>query len=386
MSAETRIFGGPVFDGIRLLQDGSVVIRNGVIDEVTEGCPVPSAATLHDVNGRLIMPGLVDLHSDTLEKCIEMRPGVFFDAEFALLSLDQRIAACGITTFCHAISFADNELGLRSFEQAEALVRLIKRLGQENRFKVRHLVHMRHEIGADIGGFRTERMMDEGLVDVFSIMNHTPGQGQFKTLQSYVNFCERNYNMSGENIYARLEKKKQQQANGWNRVVDLAQKAKEIGIPVLSHDDDTKQKVTLVEQLGATGCEFPITMDAVMAAKSKQMNIFMGAPNMIRDCSSNGHLKASDTIVADACDGLVSDYYPECMIQAPFLAHRKQYAVLEQALGLVSSKPGKFLNEKNQRGRLVAGVPADLIVIDREGEWKRVYQTWTSGKLVYQSP
>jgi alpha-D-ribose 1-methylphosphonate 5-triphosphate diphosphatase PhnM len=74
------------------------------------------------------------------------------------------------------------------------------------------------------------------------------------------------------------------------------------------------------------------------------------------------------------------------MIQAPFLAHRKQYAVLEQALGLVSSKPGKFLNEKNQRGRLVAGVPADLIVIDREGEWKRVYQTWTSGKLVYQSP
>jgi alpha-D-ribose 1-methylphosphonate 5-triphosphate diphosphatase len=385
MSAEACIYGGPVFDGIRLLQDGAVVIRESVIEEVTEGRPLPSAANMHDVNGRLIMPGLVDLHSDALEKCIEMRPGVFFDAEFALLSLDQRIAVCGITTFCHAISFADNELGLRSVEQAEALVRLIKRLVEENRFKVRHLVHMRHEIGADIDGFRTERMMDEGLVDVLSIMDHTPGQGQFRSLQSYVNFYAKNYDMNGENIYDRLEKKKQRQAAGWKRVVDLAKKAKEIGIPVLSHDDDTEQKVTLVNQLGATGSEFPITMEAVSAAKNKGMNIFMGAPNMVRDCSSNGHLKASDTIAGNICDGLISDYYPECMIQAPFLAHRNQYAALEQALGLVSSKPGKYLDGTNQRGRLATGAPADLIVIDTAGEWKRVCQTWSGGQLVYRS-
>ncbi|MGD9138350.1 MAG: alpha-D-ribose 1-methylphosphonate 5-triphosphate diphosphatase [Desulfobacterales bacterium] len=386
MSADTCIYGGPVFDGRRLLPDGAVVIDNGVIEEVIEGCPVPPADTLHDVKGRLIMPGLVDLHSDTLEKCIEMRPGVFFDAEFALLGLDQRIAACGITTFCHAISFADNELGLRSVEQAETLVRLIKRLAREKRFKVHHLVHMRHEIGSDNDGFRTERLMDEGLVDVFSIMDHTPGQGQFKTFQSYVSFYAKNYDINGENIYDRLEKKKQQQDKGWKRVVDLTQKVKKVHIPVLSHDDDTKQKVNLVNQLGATGCEFPITMDAIAAAKSKHMNIFMGAPNMIRDSSSNGHLKASDTIVANACDGLVSDYYPECLIQAPFLAHRKRYAALEQALGLVSSKPGKFLDDKNQRGRLRVGAPADLIVIDTAGYWSRVCQTWSDGRLVYKSP
>jgi alpha-D-ribose 1-methylphosphonate 5-triphosphate diphosphatase len=386
MFSDTCIYGGPVFDGTRLFQEGAVVICNGVIEEVIEGRPVPLTANLHDVNGRLIMPGLVDLHSDTLEKCIEMRPGVFFDAEFALLGLDQRIAACGITTFCHAISFADNELGLRSVEQAETLVRLIKRLARENRYKVRHLVHMRHEIGADNDGFRTERLMDEGLVDVFSIMDHTPGQGQFKTFQSYVSFCAKNYDMTGENIYDRLEKKKQQQADGWKRVVGLTQKAKALSIPVLSHDDDTKKKVKLVNQLGATGSEFPITREAVSAAKNRGMSIFMGAPNMVRDCSSNGHLKASDTIVAGACDGLISDYYPECMIQAPFLVHRKQYAALEQALSLVSSKPGEYLNDKNQRGRLLAGAPADIIVIDTTGDWSRVCQTWSDGLLVYRSP
>jgi alpha-D-ribose 1-methylphosphonate 5-triphosphate diphosphatase len=386
MSADACIYGGPVFDGTRLLQEGAVVIRNRVIEEVIEGRLVPSAVNMHDVNGRLIMPGLVDLHSDTLEKCIEMRPGVFFDAEFALLSLDQRIAACGITTFCHAISFADNELGLRSAAHAEDLVRLIKRLVAENRFKVRHLVHMRHEIGACVSGFKPGRILDEGLVDVFSMMDHTPGQGQFKTLQSYINFCEKNYDLNAESVYDRVEKKKQLQADGWNRVVDLTQKAKGIGIPVLSHDDDTEEKVNRVNQLGATGSEFPITMEAVLAAKNKHMNIFMGAPNMVRDCSSSGHLKASDTIAANACDGLISDYYPECMIQAPFLAHRKRYAPLEHALSLVSSRPGKYLNDKNKRGHLVAGAPADLIVIDTSGEWKKIFQTWVGGQLVYRSP
>jgi alpha-D-ribose 1-methylphosphonate 5-triphosphate diphosphatase len=385
MSADTCIYGGPVFDGNRFLQEGAVVIRNGIIEEVAARRPFPSAAKMYDVNGQMIMPGLVDLHSDALEKCIEMRPGVFFDAEFALLNLDQRIAACGITTFCHAISFADDELGLRSPKQAAALVRLIKRLVEEKRLKVRHLVHMRHEIAADTGDFRPGRLIDEGLVDVFSIMDHTPGQGQFKTLQSYVSFYAKNYDLNGESVYDRVEKKKKRQAEGWKRVVDLTQKAKAAGIPVLSHDDDTEQKVNLVNRLGITGSEFPITMEAALAAKNKQMSIFMGAPNLVRDSSSNGHLRASDTIIHNVCDGLISDYYPECMIQAPFIVSRKQYATLEQALGLVSSKPGKYLNDENQRGRLIVGAQADLIVTDTSGEWQKVCYTWVGGQLVYRS-
>jgi alpha-D-ribose 1-methylphosphonate 5-triphosphate diphosphatase len=385
MPADTCIYGGPVFDGKRLLSDGAVIICSGTIEEVIEGRRFPHAANMHDVSGRLIMPGLVDLHSDTLEKCIEMRPGIFFDSEFALFSLDHRIAACGITTFCHAISFADSELGLRSPAQSEALVRLIKRLTEENQFKVRHLVHMRHEIGVDTSKLEPGKMLDEGLVDIFSIMDHTPGQGQFKNLQAYINFYAKNYDLQGDRIYERVEKKRQLRADGWKRVVNLTKKANEAGIPVLSHDDDSEKKVNLVNQLGATGSEFPITMEAVLAAKNKHMRIFMGAPNLVRDSSSSGHLKASDTIVADACDGLISDYYPECMIQAPFIARRQDYTSLERALSLVSSKPGKYLGAGSHRGHLVAGAPADLVVIDTTKAWKKVYQTWISGRCVYSS-
>jgi alpha-D-ribose 1-methylphosphonate 5-triphosphate diphosphatase len=114
--------------------------------------------------------------------------------------------------------------------------------------------------------------------------------------------------------FDRIEKKRRLQAAGWKKVVDLTQKAKGNGIPVLSFDDDTEQKVNLVQQLGATGSGFPITMEAVLAAKNKRMSISM-AHNMGRDCSSSGHPTAAETILANACDGLISDYYPECMIQ-----------------------------------------------------------------------
>ncbi len=106
------LHGGPVFDGRRLIPNGAILFSRKRVMRVVPAPEIPPAHEMYDVGGRLIAPGLVDLHSDTLEKCIEVRPGVLFDAEFALQNLDRRVAACGITTFCHALSFADNEFGL----------------------------------------------------------------------------------------------------------------------------------------------------------------------------------------------------------------------------------------------------------------------------------
>lgn len=126
------ITGGPVFDGRRLIPQGSVLVRQGRVVEVTCGNSAAdmgrpwkgfdSSGNLRIINtsGNLIMPGLVDLHSDSLERSVEKRKGVFFDVEFALLNLDRHLAACGITSFFHALSFADNELGLRSPKPPQA--------------------------------------------------------------------------------------------------------------------------------------------------------------------------------------------------------------------------------------------------------------------------
>ena len=379
------LHGGPVFDGRHLLPRGTVVVRGNKILHVFEGDKPRAAEISINVRGQLISAGLVDLHSDALEKCIEMRPGVFFDSEFALQNIDRRLAACGITTFCHAVSFADNELGLRSCEEAERLVRLIHQFARSHNSAVRHLVHLRCEVSSSQTLEVAKRLLDERLMHLISFMDHTPGQGQFKTLQSYINFYTETYNLNREDIVGLANKKIEMREGGWRSLAELACSIGQASIPVLSHDDDTVEKVTFVRELGATAAEFPVTLKAARAAKDHGMKVFMGAPNLIRGCSSNGHLRAVDTVAQDLCDGLLSDYYPECLIQSPFAAHKRVGIPLEKSLRLVTSNPGDYLRQDETTGRLVPGGPADVIVVDTSGSWARVTQTWVDGKCVFRS-
>jgi alpha-D-ribose 1-methylphosphonate 5-triphosphate diphosphatase len=382
---DTCLYGGPIFDGERLLGKGSILFSKEGIVQVLKGDDIPSARNSFNVHGRLIAPGLVDLHSDALEKCIEIRPGVYFDAEFALQNLDRRIVSCGITTFCHALSFADNELGLRSSERAESLVRLIRQYSQSRKSAVRHMVHARYEIGAKHGAEVIQRLLDERLIDAVSFMDHTPGQGQFRTLESFINYYAGTYKLTREEILHMVDHKKRTRELGWDKAIDLASRIREEHLPFLSHDDDSVEKVALLKEIGVTASEFPVCMEAAQAAKKSNMKVFMGAPNLIRGCSSNNHLKASDALKAGMCDALVSDYYPECLLQAPLTASKKYNINLYETLKLVTSNPGDYLKQRTVAGRLVIGAPADLIIVDHTGPWIRIAQTWVSGRCVYNS-
>jgi alpha-D-ribose 1-methylphosphonate 5-triphosphate diphosphatase len=362
---------------LRFNQDGVIAIE--------AGASTPPAGVAIDVQGRLIAPGLVDLHCDVMEKCIEMRPGVLFDADFALMGLDQRLAACGITTFCHALSFADNELGLRAPEEAEKLVRHIKAFDRSRQRAVRHRIHTRFEIGSTRSARSIERLIKTGLVDLLSFMDHTPGQGQFKTLESYIDFYRRNYQVPAEEVVAMVDRKQRNHHDAWDQALGLATKARDAGIPILSHDDDTPRKVALIQRLHAGACEFPIALDAARAAREAGLYIFMGAPNLVRGASTNGHLKAADTVAQGLCDGLISDYYPECLLQTPFQASRLLGIDLPQTLALVSSGPAAFLQDGITQGCLQPGAAADLIVIDASGAWQKVVQTWVGGRCVHSA-
>ena len=379
------LHGGSVFDGEQFLERGVIVFDRQGIKSINEGDCNKSAGYSIDVKGKLIAPGLVDLHSDALEKCIEIRPGVYFDAEFALENLDRRLAVCGITSFCHAISFAEDEFGLRSCEKAEALVRLIHKFNKSDKAQVNHLMHARFEISNSEGESVLVRIIGENLVDMVSIMDHTPGQGQFKTLESYIAYHAGTYKVTPRQITALVEQKAARKKETMKQVVRVGQLVRESNIPFLSHDDDTAEKVSFVRELGVNASEFPVSIEAAQAAKEFNMKVFMGAPNLIRGCSSNNHLSASDTLKAGICDALVSDYYPECLQQAPFTACKGRLLDLQDALKLVTSNPGDYLKQRAEAGRLIEGVPADLIVVDHTGPWVKTAQTWVSGRCVYNS-
>ena len=371
--------GGPVFDGEKMISRGSVLFSEDGICEVSEGEISSSGALSMDVEGQLIMPGMVDLHSDALEQSIEVRAGVYFDFEFAFRSLDRRIAACGITTYSHALSFADNDVGVRSPHEVERIVRMVKSIDRASDTMVNHLIHARYEVGSQKGLEVLERLMDEGLIDMVSVMDHTPGQGQFATLGAYVDY----YAGGGEDPETVLDvarQKAQVRDAGWGQVGDFSRKVRGAGLPFLSHDDDSAEKVSLVKVLGVGASEFPLSMEAAEEARKEGLRIFMGAPNLVRGRSSGGHLSAAETVSRRLCDGLLSDYYPECMIQAPFMAISRRNKSQEYALSLVTSGPGRFI--RLGLGTLKAGLPADMIVVDPSGPWARVTQSWVGGRMV----
>ncbi len=382
MGTKSCVYGGPLFDGERLFDSGSVIFEDGCVVDVLQGDHHNGIRDAWGVYGKLIAPGLVDLHSDVLEKCIEMRPGVHFDPEFILECLDRRLAGCGITTYCHGISFAGDILSIRSPENAERLVRLVKTFSFSGRALVRHLVHVRCEITSLEGFARIEHLIDEELVDLVSIMDHTPEQGRFNTLQSYMACKTGAFGIAPEEAIVAAGNKFSRKPDGLKILGCFAQKVTEAGLPFLSHGDDSIEKIDFLRSLGVTGCVFPISMEAVGAAKECGMRVFMGAPNLFRDSSSNGHFNASDTIQKGMCDGLLSDCYPECLLQAPFIAKKRYGLKIEETLRLVTSNTGDFLSCEPKPSRLAPGSCADVIVIDASAHWAKVSQTWVAGNPV----
>lgn len=385
MTSVTCMFGGPLFDGKTWFEDGMIFFDTENILSIGSRKKDVKADVMVDVGGSLILPGLVDLHSDTVEKCIEMRPGVFFDPDFAIQNLDRRLAACGITTFCHALSFGQEEAGLRASEAALDLVKRIHDFAKSDKATIRHKVHGRYEVGTTEGIATLEGLIAGDLLDMVSVMDHTPGQGQFRTYEAYCDYYTRNHDITKEELSDVVARKARLRKAGWGGVRKMADAICKKKIPFMSHDDDTAEKIRVIAGLGVTASEFPVSMEAAKEARKKGLHVFMGAPNLFRGKSSSGQLAARETVAAGVCDGLISDYYPECLLQSPFVAKREISGLpKEDAFSLVTAGPGRFLDPEGHTGRLICGGDADIIVV-RGQRLPVVQETWVGGRCVYRS-
>ncbi|MDZ7761441.1 MAG: alpha-D-ribose 1-methylphosphonate 5-triphosphate diphosphatase [Desulfovermiculus sp.] len=378
------LYGGPLFDGQNLHPSGHVCMEGGRIIGFGPGRPPEANRIFRDVGGRLICPGFVDLHCDALEKCIEPRPGATFDYQYALQGLDRRLAASGVTSFCHAVAFLDEEMGLRSPHTAADMIRAIWSFQASNRALVRHEVHIRFEVGGILSAEVIQNLLNTQNSTLFSVMDHSPGQGQFKSLESFMSYFGTAYAISRQEVEALGIERAENNHRAWEDSLDLIHEVRARNIPIFSHDDDTSQKVEKVRDLGAAGCEFPVSLQAAELARDMGMLVCMGAPNLLRGCSTNNNVTAAQVIHGGLCDILVSDYFPECLTQAPFFAHRELGMALAESLTTVTANPGQLLQtEKTSPGRLQIGAEADIAVLDTGPPWVRVWETWVGGQRVY---
>lgn len=366
-------------DGI--LDDACIEIKDGLIIDICQDITRDGDI---DGQGFLLLPGFIDLHGDMIEKDVEPRPQAYFPTDLALYELDKRLAALGITTAFATISFSETKKTayLRSEERARETIELINRL--RSTLKVDTYIHARFEITNQSAPAILEDLLDRQLIHLISLNDHTPGQGQYRNIEAYIKHVSAWKGVPEETFreetMRRLEQQKQNPVN-WDSVQTICEQAKANNITIVSHDDDTPEKVSLLSSLGATISEFPVTLEAAKAAKAQDMYTIMGAPNAFRGGSNTGNLSALKALEHGLLDILAADYYPAAMLHSVFKLSDEGILQLHEAVKLISTTPAVAMNLED-RGSIELGKRADFVLVDNH-RLPQVKATFSKGKLIF---
>ncbi|MDF0602791.1 alpha-D-ribose 1-methylphosphonate 5-triphosphate diphosphatase [Psychromarinibacter sp. C21-152] len=350
-----------------VLPRGSVRIEGERIAEIAAH-PVPGAALEGD--GLILMPGFIDMHGDMIEREVEPRPNVRMPLELGLHDLDRRLKVAGVTTGYAAVSFNPKSAygHMRSYEHSKEMLRALKAMRPE--LKVDHRVHARFEVNYPNALAVVEELIADGTVDLVSLTDHTPGQGQYRDLERLTERTRLEQGLSDREaraaVQARIAEKQRQAGDLAATLRAISATCAAHGIALASHDDDTVDKVALMQSLGATISEFPVTPEAAGAARTRGLLTAMGAPNALRGESYSGNLSARDAHAAGLLDILAADYHPSAILPAVLILAKSDPQGLSGAARLASANPARALG-LSDRGEIATGKPADLVIADDTG-------------------
>jgi len=365
----------------RVLEDASVRVEGGTIAEIVQGRTLGGGL---DARGAWLLPGLVDMHSDAIEKAVEPRPNARFPTEIAVRELDRSLAACGITTMFHSLSFADMEEGLRSNNAAAGLIREIFELRPLLRVNTR--IHARFEV-TDLGAVpHLEALVREGKVHLLSFMDHSPGQGQYKDVAAYKGFYGKVYDKSDEELDRILERKRAAHESGVGEAVDaMVELCSSHGVAMASHDDDSEVRIDWCAREGIAMSEFPVNLQTAGAARDRGIPSCLGAPNLVRGGSQAGNLSVRKALEHGYGDILCSDYLPVSLLHAVFLVDSLGLRPLPQAVAMATLVPATATGIDECTGSIEIGKRADLLVVERRHDHPDILHTWVNGREVYAS-
>jgi alpha-D-ribose 1-methylphosphonate 5-triphosphate diphosphatase len=358
---------------------GSVLVRDGRIVAVDSG----SGGMGEDLGGDYLIPGLVELHTDHLENHYRPRPGVFWDPLAALHAHDAQIAGSGITTVFDAVRIGSDVDLPDMLTHAQKLVTAVRAGGDAGWLRSEHFIHLRCELPSHDVVAHFDALADHPSTRLASVMDHTPGQRQFRSLDSYMVFYARQMGGTPEEAqsYIHARQAEHERYSAPNRKA-LVERAHALGIALASHDDATLAHVDEAEVDGVAISEFPTTLEAASAAHAAGLSILMGAPNVVRGKSHSGNISATDLVAAGLLDILSSDYVPFALLQAAFvLPSRVAGLDLPRALATVTSNPARAAGF-DDRGVIAPGKRADLVRVAAVGPLPAVRGVWREGQRV----
>lgn len=358
---------------------GSINVKDGQISSIDSG----AAGTGEDLEGDYLIAGLVELHTDHLENHYRPRPGVFWDAMAALHAHDVQISGSGITTVFDAVRIGSDPDLPEMGPHIEQLTSAIAAGREQGWLRAEHFVHLRCELPAHdvIEHFDTYASHEQ--VRLASVMDHTPGQRQFRSLEDYKRFYKDKMGRNQAELDAYLDARQAEhdRYSAPNRAHIIAG-ARALNLPIASHDDTTLLHVEEAIADGIAISEFPTTLEAAAAAHDAGLAILMGAPNVVRGKSHSGNISATDLVRAGLLDILSSDYVPYALLQAVFmLPQRVDGLALHEALATVTSNPARAAG-LDDRGEIALGKRADLVRVRMVGHLPVVRGVWRQGVRV----
>ncbi len=360
--------------------DGTVLVRDGTIAEVTPGA---TAAPADDWDGDWLLPGLVELHTDNLERHVIPRPGVVWPFAPALIAHDAELVAAGITTVFDALRVGEWDHEGTIAGHIDDIISSIDDADDADVLRADHRIHLRCEVCCDNTSDQFAAFAGHERVNLVSVMDHTPGQRQFTSLEKFAEYYGGKYNLKGDALDDFVDKRREQQTRNSDRHRKaIVAMCRERNIALASHDDTTREHVEEAVADDMAIAEFPTSLDAAAWSREHGLSVLMGAPNVVRGRSHSGNVSALDLARAGLLDILSSDYVPASLIQAAFrLPEAVDGLDIAEAVNRVSLHPARAVG-LDDRGEIAPGKRADLVRVRVVNGSPIVREVWRQGRRV----
>lgn len=360
---------------------GSVTVEAGEITDISSGGTQVTGA--HDLGGDYLMPGMVELHTDNLERHIQPRPKVAWPHMSALIAHDAELAAAGITTVFDAMRVGSilSGQGADYGKYARQLATELLEMREKDVLRISHFLHLRAEICSETLLDELDEFGPEDRVRILSLMDHTPGQRQFRDISKLKEYVCGKHGLSDAEFEQHVDDRRSLSARlGAKHEAGAVAAAARLGAVMASHDDTTAEQARVSARLGVRLAEFPTTEEAARESRAQGLATIMGGPNLVRGGSHSGNVAASVLAEKDLLDIVSSDYIPGSLLAAGVMLG-DLWDDMARGIKTVSANPARF-SGLDDRGEVRLGARADLLRMARIEGTPVVRETWVRGRRV----
>lgn len=354
-----------------------ILVRDGLIHTIGQGAH--SVATSIDCEGDYLLPGFIELHTDHIERHLEPSPGTFTSVRDAVLSYDAELASRGITTAFDAITLG-GDVSLERQRQHLAAIDAIAAAADERRLRIEHFLHVRCELSSPELPRYLEIASTRARPRIVSVMDHTPGQGQWVDTERFRAHYAQRYGLSPRDLDSLIARRRAARDRfGASNHAQAVEFARRHGCVLAGHDAATEADVAAMQIAGCSIAEFPTSLAAARSARDAHMSIVVGAPNLIRGASRSGNVAAAALLRERLADIISSDYEPMSLLRALWLLTEHFHVPLHEACRAMSAVPASVMGLAD-RGSISTGKRADFVRVRFSEAGPTIVSVWCSGK------